>query len=135
MFDTVAALQRTAADLRSALDRVNAAIMALQRDGSPLRATDAPTTVTYVDPRFADCLSRGVPEGRDTVLGYLAKHHPEMLELIDYDVPEATARDGFWLAHRAHEQAVFCPAPPVLRAKGIMRVRAWTVALLSQRFG
>jgi hypothetical protein len=27
------------------------------------------------------------------------------------------------------------PAPPVLRKKGIMRVRCWPVGLLAERFG
>jgi hypothetical protein len=57
-----------------------------------------------------------------------------MLELIDYDVPDATARDGFWLAHRWPSRD-FVPAPDVLRRKGIMRVRCWPVDLLEQRFG
>jgi hypothetical protein len=125
---SIAILQATAADLRANLDRINDAIVVLQG------AADAPCAVTYIDPRFAHCLSRGVPEGRDTVLGYLAKHHPEMLELMDFDRPCATARDGFWLAHR-WKQVEYVPAPDVLRAKGILRVRCWPVALLERRFG
>ena len=126
---TIAALQRTAADLRATLDHVNDTIIKLMHGPA-----DAPDEPTGIDPRFADCVSRNVPQGYDTVLGYLAKHRPDMLELIDYDVPEATARDGFWLKHRCDE-VNYVPAPPVLRAKGIMRVRCWPTDLLERRFG
>jgi hypothetical protein len=123
---TLDALLRTAHDLESALASVRDAIANLSHD-------EAPSVVTYIDPRFADCIGRGVPDGYDTVLGYLAKHHPEMLELIDYADPSATARDGFWLAHR-WSRVDYVPAPPVLRAAGILRVRCWPVDLLRERF-
>lgn len=87
-----------------------------------------------VAPEFADAVSRGVPEGFDTVLGYLAKRHPEVLALMDWRDPEATARDGLWLSHRYKFQ-VYVPACVALRNRGLMRVRAWTVDLLAERFG
>jgi hypothetical protein len=50
--------------------------------------------------RHADCVSPDVPAGFDTVLGYLAKCHPDVLDTFDYAEPSATQRDGFWLMHR-----------------------------------
>ena len=126
--ETIASLCRIIADLDKTLTYVRRTLSDLQRDA------DAPAPVTYIDPRFADCLSRGVPQYHDTVLGYLANHRPDVLELMDFDKPEATCRDGFWLAHR-HKRVTYVPAPDVLRAKGIMRVRCWPVVLLEQRFG
>jgi len=77
------------------------------------------------------------PPGFDTVLGYLAKHDPVVLDLLDRD-PEATKRDGFWLKHRARErelEVVKVEACPWLRQNGIRWVNAYPTSLLAERFG
>jgi hypothetical protein len=112
--------------LQHALDDLRKSLMTL--------AADTACAEQPVAERHLECLSRNVPEGYDTVLGYLAKCRPDMLDLMDYEVPETTARDGFWLAHR-YKKCDYVPAPPVLRKKGIMRVRCWPVGLLAERFG
>lgn len=88
--------------------------------------------------RFQECVTVDVPPGFDTVLGYLAKYHPDVLATFDYAEPAATQRDGFWLSHRTRERGLppfTVEAPPVLREQGIMNVRAYPVALLAQRWG
>ena len=86
--------------------------------------------------RHWDAITRDVPEGYDTVLGYLAKHHPDILDLIDRTDPDATARDGWWLSHRCKDSVQqYVLAPECLRAAGIKRVRLWPIALMAQRWG
>jgi hypothetical protein len=86
-----------------------------------------------------ECIS-DVPEGYDTVLGFLAKRHPDVLEAFDYTNPLNTVRDGWWLARRVKgEKHVrvedrYAEAPPVLKEKGIERVRIYPVSLLEQRW-
>lgn len=72
----------------------------------------------------------------DTVLGYLARHQPYVLDLMDPKA-EVTARDGFWLTHRCREQGfrpLKVPAPLFLAEQGIEHVNAYPVTLLRQRF-
>lgn len=76
------------------------------------------------------------PEGYDTILGYLAKHNPEALELIDKD-PDATQRDGFWCMHRSRERGITVQkvaAPKFLAKFGIDEVNAYPIELLEERF-
>jgi hypothetical protein len=47
-----------------------------------------------------ECITPNVPDGYDTVLGFLARHHPDALECFDYTDPATTQRDGWWLSHR-----------------------------------
>ncbi|WP_018123356.1 hypothetical protein [Desulfovibrio oxyclinae] len=80
---------------------------------------------------LSDC-----PEGYDTVLGYLAKRHPDLLDLIDKE-PEATTRDGFWLMHRCKERGIKrlrVKACPFLQAFGITEVWSYPIGLLKERF-
>lgn len=77
--------------------------------------------------------------GYDTVLGFLSKHDPFILEMMVCPVEE-TQRDGFWLMHRARERgltSISVPAPKVVRDlyPSIETVKAWPVALLHERFG
>jgi hypothetical protein len=87
------------------------------------------------EPGPLDARSRLLPEGYDTVLGYLAKTNPEALALMDWRDPDATLRDGWWLAHRCKHDVRYVPAPDALRRLGIMRVRCYPVELLKLRFG
>jgi hypothetical protein len=82
--------------------------------------------------------SPNVPEGRQTVLGYLADNPHAMQDGVDYTDPATTVRDGQWLAHRAREEVWeqwIVEAPPCLRARDIHTVRAWPLDLLKRRFG
>lgn len=88
--------------------------------------------------KHAMALSPNVPAGHDTILGYLASYHPEILDAMDYTNPEATKRDGWWLMHQCTKhnvRVVYADAPPVLRACGITRVRCYPIELLARRFG
>ena len=88
--------------------------------------------------KHADCISPDVPEGHDTVLGYLAKYRPDVLDLFDYADPQWTIRDGYWLMHRARERnlgPVWVDAPPVFQRAGIFQVCAWPLGLLAKRWG
>lgn len=87
--------------------------------------------------RHSDCVSP-VPKGYDTVLGYLAKYHPDVLDTFDHADPSATQRDGYWLKHRAREQGLavwMVTAPPILQAAGITVVNSYPLELLAQRWG
>jgi hypothetical protein len=87
--------------------------------------------------RHSGCVSH-VPEGYDTVLGYLAKYQPEVLDMYDYSDPKATQRDGWWLKAttlRMGRVAPLVDAPPVLQRVGITEVRAYPVDVLARRFG
>lgn len=76
------------------------------------------------------------PPGYDTVLGWIAKNNPGLLDLIDR-VPEATQRDGFWLKHRCREQGlevIKVDACAFLSKQGIKSVNSYPIHLLNVRF-
>lgn len=88
--------------------------------------------------RHSDAITANVPPGFDTVLGYLAKHHPDILDEVDYGDPSVTQRDGFWCMHQAKRRGrkpVTVDAPPALRRIGIPHVNAWPVEILRHRWG
>jgi hypothetical protein len=85
------------------------------------------------DPDFK---SPGVPEGYDTVVGYLSQYETRIWELMDH-FAEATQRDGFWLMHRARERNLNVyrvQACPWLIRQGIFQVNAYPLSLLRERF-
>lgn len=87
--------------------------------------------------RHQDALSPDVPPGFETILGYLAKHQPEILDEIDYSKPEVTARDGWWASHQARRigrKPVLVSAPPCLQRQNISHVNAWPVSILERRW-
>ena len=76
-----------------------------------------------------------VPAGYDTVLGFLSKDHPEVLDLME-DPISGTARDGLWLTHRAHRRGigvVEVEAPQIAKDCGIDKLNAYPVSLLRER--
>lgn len=75
--------------------------------------------------------------GYDTVLGYLAKHQPGTLELLD-QVPDATIRDGFKLRALAIKRdlpVLKVDASPFLRSFGIEQVNSYPIRILVEHFG
>src|SRR5512139_3933002 len=93
--------------------------------GDPGCCPDNPVVIC---PRHVDAITPNVLEGYDTILGYLAKNHPDILDTFDYRVPEATQRDGFKLSHMARivgEDQRYVDAPRCLWTEGITRVRAY----------
>lgn len=92
-----------------------------------------PVSVTLSkDPYWSPCAP-----GWDTVLGYLSKHNPEALALMDEDA-EATLRDGYWLTHRCKKLGITprkVQAPVVLIRQGIFEVNSYPILLLEQRLG
>lgn len=88
-------------------------------------------------PRPLEDYTTPCPEGWDTVVGYLAKHRPEVIAALG-EAAEVTQRDGFWLMHRTRERGlpvVWVRASRVLQEQDVMQVRAWPVDLLSERLG
>lgn len=77
------------------------------------------------------------PAGFNTVIGYMAIHHPAALEIIE-DIVEGTQRDGFWLTRRCRLRylpIVKVCAPLVLQELGIREVNAYPEFLLEERMG
>lgn len=109
------------------------AALVVERDALRALLAQAPSAPA-VFARHLDALSPNVPEGFETVLGYLARNRPDLLDLGDWRDPGVTALDGYWLTHRSQAQSCWVTAPPALEARGIRNVRAYPVALLAQRF-
>jgi hypothetical protein len=112
---------------------VNARIVALRQEIADLERFRSNCACA-----FEDCITPSVPEGFDTVLGWLAKHHPDVLVLLgDVSDPQATVRDGWRLAHwckREGKPVLWVEAPAVLQERGIEKVRAYPVSLLKRRW-
>jgi hypothetical protein len=85
--------------------------------------------------RHTDAVSVS-PKGYETVLTYLARWHPEILDQIDWRLPDATLRDGYWCFHRTKGKEVWVKAPKCFANKRhITKVRAYPLAILKERFG
>jgi hypothetical protein len=81
--------------------------------------------------------SPGVPEGWNTVLGYLVDTNPEAMRFMDEDA-EATQRCGWWLSARCKRLGITpikVMAPSILLKQGIFEVNAYPHDLLEARFG
>ena len=82
-------------------------------------------------------VTRNLPRGFETVLGYLAKRAPRLLELMEPKA-DSTLRDGFWLKRQSERRGYHVPkvrAPKFLRDQGIQTVNAYRLELLAERFG
>ncbi|MGN6548772.1 MAG: hypothetical protein ACTHJ3_02605 [Pararhizobium sp.] len=107
--------------------RIAEALEALVKGASPAAPRGQVPTSPYVTPE--------VPDGFDTVLGYLVKNNPECLDYMD-DPATATMRDGFWLTHQSSRRSlpvVKVPAPAALGELGITEVNAYAISLLEER--
>lgn len=74
-----------------------------------------------------------VPEGYDTVVGYLAKRGSSAMFGTPSEIAERTVRDGYWLSWRCGNDFYTVPAPGPLQALGIDRLKAYPVHLLERR--
>lgn len=112
------------------LERIVGALERIAANGG---STKAPPVEEAVSP----WITPGVPEGYDTVLGYLGKTHPEVLDLME-DPISGTQHDGFWLQHRSARLGrgtIKVEAPAPLLEAGIQVVNAYPVDLLRERLG
>lgn len=83
----------------------------------------------------APYLSSGVPEGYQTVLGWLAENNPEALDLL-YDPIMDTHVDDRWLLKQARLRGYTTAqvqASQVERLAGIMGVTAYPLTLILER--
>jgi hypothetical protein len=81
--------------------------------------------------------SPNLPEDFDTVLGWLSRHRPDLIEGSVLDIMEATVRDGWWLCHRVRERdypKVYVKACPAALENGIERLNAYPNYLIAERF-
>ena len=80
-------------------------------------------------------ISPDVPVGYNTIVGYLAENHPEVLDLMPC-VVSGTIHDGYWLTHQANRAGLpvaKVAAPVPFREAGIDQINAYPVALLAKR--
>lgn len=128
-------------ELREALNQVRAATVLLDLAVSTIariedRTRQPEISSTYLL-RHADAISHMVPEGYDTILGHLARHHPDVLDNLDYSDPQTTVRDGWKLSHlcaKANAVVLYVDAPPCLRDADIKFVRAYPISILETRW-
>jgi hypothetical protein len=81
--------------------------------------------------------SPNLPEGYDTVLGYLSRERPEIVDLMSDPIGD-TLKDSFTLkADCVKDDATVetVDAPPALRERGIMQINAYPLEYLATRFG
>lgn len=112
-----------------------------------LRAIEKDGDILVLDKRsgervspYADAITPDIPEGYDTIVGWLAKNNPRWLEdLPDYRDPRCTLAygrelaSGFNFEHQG-EPPLWVPAPECFRGR-LEEIRAWPVDLLVRRFG
>lgn len=80
-------------------------------------------------------VSPDVPDGYDTVLGYLAKTQKGILRSMDEPVL-STYRDSLWLVSQASMRkiaTVYVEAPEASKMLGFDKVMAFPVELLEER--
>lgn len=84
----------------------------------------------------AEFVSADAPAGWDTVVGYLARHAPALLRIMDR-LPSSTEEGGHPLTascRRLGITPVTVAAPPLFVAHGIAAVSAFPVRLLADHF-
>ena len=86
-----------------------------------------------------DFITPGLPAGYDTVLGYLARKHPEALAFLDDPITE-TMSDGFKLRREMDQNGyapVKVPAPAFVRRErpSIVAICAYPRHLLGKVLG
>ena len=85
----------------------------------------------------ADIFGSPCVPGYDTVVGYLAKYHPEMIDLLSDPIAD-TRRDGILLAReckRKGRDVHKVDAPTIFQDEGIATLNSYPVDLLKVRFG
>lgn len=117
--------RQRASFLKSAEEMVREALDRIREDRCP-------RTVHVTHGRYLSKCRKGY----DTVLGYLAKHFPQRLDLMD-DTADATLRDGFWLSNQCKRQGIEprkVKACLALQEQGIKEVNSYPFHLLERRF-
>ena len=80
--------------------------------------------------------SPNLPDGYDTVLGYLAREQPEIINLMSEPIGD-TLKDSLSLKAKcvkADTLVETVDAPPALRERGIMQINAYPLDYLVDRF-
>lgn len=97
----------------------------------------APGAAALTQPDYLALYKTPTPLGYDTILGFLAREQPEVLDLMSEPISD-TVRDGFAMRNISKRAGVFAvkvAAPPGLIAAGITEVNAYSLELLRGRFG
>lgn len=77
------------------------------------------------------------PPGYDTVVGYLAKYHPDMLDLLADPIAD-TRRDGILLNRECKKlgrDVVKVDAPTIFQEEGVATLNSFPIEMLKVRFG
>lgn len=84
-------------------------------------------------------VSRRLPKGYDTILGYLKRNFPDRVETLGEEATvSSTLRDGYWCMHECRRrglQPIKVTAPLAAKVDGIKKVNAYPVEVLQARFG
>lgn len=84
-------------------------------------------------------ISKRLPKGYDTILGYLAKNFPDrIVTLGEEGMVASTTRDGFWCKNECRRRGltpIKVKAPLAANEDGIEKVNAYPVEVLQARFG
>lgn len=84
-------------------------------------------------------ISKRLPKGYDTILGYIAKNFPDRITTLGEEAMVAsTLRDGFWCKHECRRRGltpIKVIAPRAANEDGIEEVNAYPVEVLQARFG
>jgi len=73
----------------------------------------------------------------DTVVGYLAKYHPDMIDLLSDPIAD-TRRDAILLSRECKREGLEVhrvDAPQIFQDEGIASLNSYPVELLKRRFG
>lgn len=120
-------------DMNSQLDLIlltlNRIVETLAEAGLSIKPIDAQTKGTVP---VSPWISQDTPPGYNTIIGFLAETHPEMIDLMD-DPISGTARDGYRLTHKAHREGRVIhkvEAPEAFVEQGIVCLNAYPIDLL-----
>lgn len=87
------------------------------------------------DIKVSDYRSPNLPDGYDTVLGYLATHEPFLLSVME-EYAEATEMDDWWLTGRCKSagiEPVKVPASLLLVREGVFEINSYPLEFLRER--
>lgn len=86
----------------------------------------------------AHYISKRLPKGYDTILGYIAKNFPDRITTLGEEAMVAsTLRDGFWCKNECRRRSlapIKVKAPVAAAEDGIETVNAYPIEVLQARF-